>query len=120
MFNDDGFYVIIGIKIFIFFGDYDLVDNIIYIVLVWFLDVFVGIKGIFLFIVLKIKCDLVGNLGELNNVECGFLEYKMGIKVFVICVMNFDVFEGYFIGFFNKGFECMFIFMNIVCVGMFL
>lgn len=116
-FNVDGFYSIIGNKIFILAGDYDMVDNIIYIVLVCLLDVFKGIKGIFLFIVFKVNVGEDGILGEVNGVICGFIEYKMGIKVLVICVLNFEGVKGYLIGFFNCGLNCMFIFMNIVCIG---
>lgn len=94
-----------------------MLENIVYIVLVCLSGVFEGIKGIFLFVVFKFNVFDDGVKQDRNVVICGSIEYKMGIKVSVICVINFDGVKGYLIGFFNCGFNCMFIFMNIVCIG---
>lgn len=115
--NVDGSYVIIGIKIFIIVGEYDFIDNIVYLVLVKFFDVLVGVKGILLFVIFKFKVDCDGNVGECNVLCCGLIEYKMGIKGLVICVMNFDGVQGYLVGQLYKGLQVMFIMMNIVCFG---
>ena len=115
--KEDGSYAITGTKIFIFSGDHDLTENIIHIVLARLPDAPKGTKGISLFIVPKIKCDPAGNLGEANNVVCGSIEHKMGIRASATCVMNFEGAEGYLIGPPNKGLECMFTFMNTARIG---
>ncbi len=115
--NDDGSYAITGTKIFISSGDHDLTDNIIHIVLARLPDAPEGTKGISLFIVPKFLCDQDGNVGDFNNVVCGSLEHKMGIRASATCVMNFEAAEGYLIGPANKGLQCMFTFMNSARVG---
>ncbi|PIE41435.1 MAG: acyl-CoA dehydrogenase [Gammaproteobacteria bacterium] len=115
--NADGSYAITGTKIFISSGDHDLTDNIIHIVLARLPDAPKGTRGISLFIVPKYKVNADGGVGEFNNVSCGSLEEKMGIKASATCVMNFDGAEGYLIGPVNKGLECMFTFMNTARVG---
>ncbi len=115
--NADGSYRISGTKIFISAGEHDLTDNIIHIVLARLPDAPQGTKGISLFIVPKIKVNADGSLGEFNNVNCGSIEDKMGIKASATCVINFDNAEGYLIGPPNKGLECMFTFMNTARVG---
>ncbi|MCG8535774.1 MAG: acyl-CoA dehydrogenase family protein, partial [Pseudomonadales bacterium] len=115
--KEDGSYAITGTKIFISSGDHDLAENIIHIVLARLPDAPKGTKGISLFIVPKIKCDPAGNLGEANNVVCGSIEHKMGIRASATCVMNFEGAEGYLIGPPNKGLECMFTFMNTARIG---
>lgn len=115
--NADGSYAITGTKIFISSGDHDLTDNIIHIVLARLPDAPAGTRGISLFIVPKFKVNDDGSVGEFNNVSCGSLEEKMGIKASATCVMNFDSATGYLIGPENKGLECMFTFMNTARVG---
>ena len=115
--NTNGSYAITGTKIFISSGDHDLTDNIIHIVLARLPDAPAGTRGISLFIVPKFKVNSDGGIGDFNNVSCGSLEEKMGIKASATCVMNFDGAEGYLIGPVNKGLECMFTFMNTARVG---
>lgn len=113
----DGSYKITGTKIFISSGDHDLTDNIVHIVLARLPDAPKGTKGISLFIVPKHLPDEKGNTGAFNNVECGSLEHKMGIKGSATCVINFDDSTGFMIGPENKGLECMFTFMNTARIG---
>ncbi|MCG8313087.1 MAG: acyl-CoA dehydrogenase C-terminal domain-containing protein [Pseudomonadales bacterium] len=115
--NADGSYAITGTKIFISSGDHDLTDNIIHIVLARLPDAPAGTRGISLFIVPKNCVNADGSVGEFNNVSCGSLEEKMGIKASATCVMNFDGAKGFLIGPENKGLECMFTFMNTARVG---
>jgi len=115
--NGDGTYNISGTKIFISAGEHDLTDNIIHIVLARLPDAPKGTRGISLFIVPKIQVDQQGNLGDTNNVTCGSIEDKMGIKASSTAVLNFDNAQGVLIGPENKGLECMFTFMNTARVG---
>ncbi|MCP4991228.1 MAG: acyl-CoA dehydrogenase [Colwellia sp.] len=115
--NGDGTYNITGTKIFISAGDHDLTDNIIHIVLARLPDAPKGTRGISLFIVPKVKSDQEGNLGDRNNVVCGSIEDKMGIKASATAVLNFDNAVGELIGPKNKGLECMFTFMNTARLG---
>ncbi|MGY0580048.1 MAG: acyl-CoA dehydrogenase C-terminal domain-containing protein [Paraglaciecola chathamensis] len=115
--NDDGTYDIVGTKIFISAGEHDLTENIIHIVLARLPGAPEGTRGISLFIVPKIQVDQQGNLGEGNQVTCGAIEDKMGIKASSTAVLNFDNAKGVLIGPRNKGLECMFTFMNTARVG---
>jgi hypothetical protein len=115
--NEDGSYAISGTKIFISAGEHDLTDNIIHIVLARLPNAPKGTKGISLFIVPKMQVDEAGNIGEFNQVNCGSIEDKMGIKGSATAVLNFDNAKGYLIGPEHKGLECMFTFMNTARVG---
>ncbi|MEP1445604.1 MAG: acyl-CoA dehydrogenase C-terminal domain-containing protein [Paraglaciecola sp.] len=115
--NEDGTYDIVGTKIFISAGEHDLTENIIHIVLARLPGAPEGTRGISLFIVPKIQVDQEGNLGASNNVTCGAIEDKMGIKASSTAVLNFDNAKGVLIGPENKGLECMFTFMNAARVG---
>ncbi len=111
--NDDGSYAITGTKIFITAGDHDLSENIIHLVLARTPDAPKGIKGISMFLVPKMVVGDNSEIGKPNNVSCGSIEHKMGIKASATCVMNFDEAEGYLVGELNKGMAAMFIMMNI-------
>ncbi len=113
----DGTYNLSGTKIFISAGDHDLTENIIHIVLARLPGAPAGTRGISLFIVPKILTDQQGNLGEDNNVTCGSIEDKMGIKASATAVLNFDNAQGVLIGPEHKGLECMFTFMNTARIG---
>ena len=115
--NEDGTYNITGTKIFISAGEHDLTDNIIHIVLARLPNAPAGTRGISLFIVPKMSTDAQGNIGAANNVTCGSIEDKMGIKASSTAVLNFDNAVGELIGPENKGLECMFTFMNTARVG---
>ena len=115
--NDDGSYNISGTKIFISAGDHDFTDNIIHVVLARMPGAPSGTRGISLFIVPKNNVNTDGTVGDFNNVSCGSLEEKMGIKASATAVLNFDGAKGYLLGAENKGLECMFTFMNTARVG---
>ncbi|MFZ5560042.1 MAG: acyl-CoA dehydrogenase C-terminal domain-containing protein [Pseudomonadota bacterium] len=113
----DGSYRISGSKIFISAGEHDMAENIVHIVLARLPDAPKGTKGISLFIVPKFLPRADGSLGEFNNVSCGSIEHKMGIKASATCVMNFDNAVGFLIGPPNRGLNCMFTFMNVARIG---
>jgi len=110
--QDDGSFAVTGTKIFISAGEHDLTDNIIHLVLARTPDAPKGIKGISLFAVPKYLPDDNGEAGEFNNVSCGSIEHKMGIKASATCVMNFDASKGWLVGTLNKGMQGMFAMMN--------
>lgn len=116
----DGSYRITGTKIFITAGEHDLTENIVHLVLARMPDAPAGIKGVSLFLVPKILPDGESGLGEFNNVTCGAIEHKMGIKASATCVMNFDDSKGWLVGEPNKGMRAMFKMMNTerLAVGM--
>ncbi|MCU7943208.1 MAG: acyl-CoA dehydrogenase C-terminal domain-containing protein [Candidatus Thiodiazotropha sp. (ex Cardiolucina cf. quadrata)] len=109
---DDGGYSITGTKIFITAGDHDLTENIIHLVLARAPDAPEGIKGISLFAVPKMTINGDGTLGEPNNLGCGSIEHKMGLKASSTCVMNFDGARGWLVGEQHKGMRAMFKMMN--------
>lgn len=115
--NEDGSYSITGTKIFISAGEHDMSDNIIHIVLARLPDAPEGTKGISLFIIPKFDVDADGNKADRNQVQCGSIEHKMGIKASATCVINFDGAKGYLIGPPNRGLNCMFTFMNTARIG---
>lgn len=104
-------YLISGQKIFITWGDHDLCDNIIHLVLARLPDAPAGSRGISLFVVPKFHLE-GDNVGEFNNVNCVSIEHKMGIHGSPTCVMEFDKSKGYIIGEPNKGLRYMFTMMN--------
>lgn len=109
----DGSYKVSGTKIFITAGDHDLTENIIHLVLAKLPDAPAGPRGISLFLVPKFLVDDASNLSaEINNVECGSIEHKMGIKGSATCVMNFDEATGFLVGELNQGLSNMFTMMN--------
>ncbi len=109
----DGSYNVTGTKIFITAGEHDLTENIIHLVLAKLPDAPAGPRGISLFLVPKKLVDDQSNLtGETNNVQCGSIEHKMGIKGSATCVMNFDGAKGYLVGELNQGLSNMFTMMN--------
>ncbi len=115
--NADGSYNITGTKIFITWGEHDMADNIVHIVLARIPGAPDGVKGISLFIVPKFNVNEDGSSGSFNNVTCGSLEHKMGLNGSPTCVMNFDGAKGYLLGAENKGLNCMFTFMNHARLG---
>ncbi|WP_271272285.1 acyl-CoA dehydrogenase C-terminal domain-containing protein [Aliamphritea hakodatensis] len=108
--QQDGSYRLTGTKIFISAGDHDLTDNIVHLVLARTPDAPEGIKGISLFLVPK-KCPDGGSLTD-NQVSCGGIEHKMGIKASSTCQINFDDATGWLIGDLHKGMRAMFTMMN--------
>jgi len=110
--DKDGDYKITGTKIFISAGEHDLADNIMHLVLARLPDAPPGTKGISLFLVPKFLPKEDKSNGERNNVKCGSIEHKMGIKASATCVMNFDNATGWLVGKPNKGMSAMFTMMN--------
>ncbi|MCS7567076.1 acyl-CoA dehydrogenase C-terminal domain-containing protein [Pseudomonas aeruginosa] len=108
----DGSYAITGTKIFITGGEQDLTENIIHLVLAKLPDAPAGSRGISLFIVPKLLVNEDHVLGARNQVSCGSIEHKMGIKASATCVMNFDGASGWLVGEPNKGLAAMFTMMN--------
>jgi alkylation response protein AidB-like acyl-CoA dehydrogenase len=113
--KDDGTYLISGQKIFITFGEHDLTDNIIHLVLARTPDSPPGTKGISLFIVPKFHVNPDGSLGPKNDLRCVSLEHKMGIHASPTCVMSYGDdgnCVGYMLGEEHGGMRAMFLMMN--------
>ena len=110
--NEDGTWRISGSKIFITWGDHDLTDNIIHLVLARVPDAPPGSKGISLFIVPKFLTDEDGRIGARNSVECVSIEHKLGIHGSPTCVLSFEESTGYLVGEANRGMRYMFTMMN--------
>ncbi len=110
--NGDGSYSISGQKIFITWGDHDMTDNVIQLVLARLPDAPAGSKGISLFLVPKFFVNADGSLGARNTYRCIGLEHKMGIHASPTCVMEYAGAKGWLIGEPNKGLAAMFTMMN--------
>ncbi|HRK86628.1 acyl-CoA dehydrogenase [Alcaligenes ammonioxydans] len=118
--QDDGSYRISGQKIFITYGEHDMAENIIHLVLARTPDAPAGVKGISLFIVPKFLVNEDGSLGARNDVWCASLEHKLGIHGSPTAVLLYgsgkgEVGEGavgYLVGKENEGLKYMFIMMN--------
>jgi 3-(methylthio)propanoyl-CoA dehydrogenase len=124
----NGTYRIFGQKIYITYGEHDMAENIIHLVLARTPDAPEGVKGISLFIVPKFMVNGDGSLGKRNDVYCSSIEHKLGIKASPTAVLIYgdDKGEvgsgaiGYLIGEENRGLEYMFVMMNAArfAVGM--
>jgi alkylation response protein AidB-like acyl-CoA dehydrogenase len=110
--NDDGTFAITGQKIFITFGEHDLADEIVHLVLARTPGAPEGTKGISCFIVPKFLVNEDGSLGDRNGVKCLSIEHKLGIHGSPTCVMEYDGATGYLIGEENLGMRIMFVMMN--------
>jgi 3-(methylsulfanyl)propanoyl-CoA dehydrogenase len=108
----DGSYRLSGTKIFITWGDHDLVDNIVHLVLARTPGAPAGTKGISLFLVPKFLLDDDGAPAERNSIEVVSIEHKLGIHASPTCVLSFDDATGYLIGEENHGMSYMFTMMN--------
>ncbi|MDR5737799.1 MULTISPECIES: acyl-CoA dehydrogenase [unclassified Caballeronia] len=119
----DGTYKLFGTKIFITYGEHDMAENIVHLVLARTPDAPEGVKGISLFIVPKFMVNDDETLGARNDVHCVSIEHKLGIKASPTAVLQFGDHggaTGYLIGEENRGLEYMFIMMNAArfAVGM--
>jgi alkylation response protein AidB-like acyl-CoA dehydrogenase len=111
----DRSYRIFGQKIFITYGEHDLTDNIIHLVLARLPDAPPGTRGISLFLVPKFLLDADGKPGKRNDVRCAGIEHKLGVHGSPTCTMVFGDEGGaigWLIGEENKGLACMFTMMN--------
>ncbi len=112
---EDGSYRIVGQKIYITWGEHDLTDNIVHMVLARTPDAPAGTKGISLFIVPKFLPDAEGRPGRRNDLRCASIEHKLGIKASPTCVMAYGDdggATGFLVGEENRGMEYMFTMMN--------
>ncbi|MBA4263344.1 MAG: acyl-CoA dehydrogenase, partial [Comamonadaceae bacterium] len=121
----DGSYKVFGTKIFITYGEHDMADNIVHLVLARVTGAPEGVKGISLFVVPKFMVNADGSLGARNDVHCVSIEHKMGIKASPTAVLQYGDGTaggiadsagpgavGYLVGQENRGLEYMFIMMN--------
>ncbi|WP_225784294.1 acyl-CoA dehydrogenase [Xenophilus sp. Marseille-Q4582] len=111
----DGSYKVFGTKIFITYGEHDMADNIVHLVLARVAGAPEGVKGISLFVVPKFLVNADGSLGARNDVHCVSIEHKMGIKASPTAVLQYGDHGGavgYLVGEENRGLEYMFIMMN--------
>ena len=119
--QEDGTYRIFGTKIFITFGEHELVENIIQLVLARTPDSPPGTKGISCFIVPKYLVQDDGSLGERNDYRCLSLEHKLGLHASPTCVISYgengDGAVGYLIGEEHQGMRYMFKMMNNARLG---
>ncbi len=111
----DGTYKVFGTKIFITYGEHDMAENIVHLVLARVTGAPEGVKGISLFVVPKFMVGKDGTLGARNDVHCVSIEHKMGIKASPTAVLQYGDnggAVGYIVGQENRGLEYMFIMMN--------
>jgi 3-(methylthio)propanoyl-CoA dehydrogenase len=111
----DGSYRVFGTKIFITYGEHDMADNIVHLVLARVPGAPEGVKGISLFVVPKFLVNADGSPGERNDVHCVSIEHKLGIKASPTAVLQYGDHGGavgFLVGEENRGLEYMFIMMN--------
>ncbi|MGZ4711269.1 MAG: acyl-CoA dehydrogenase [Acidimicrobiales bacterium] len=108
----DGTWRITGTKIFITWGEHDLTDNIVHLVLARTPGAPPGTKGLSLFLVSKRLVDAEGRMGERNRIRCASVEHKVGIHASPTCVLDFDGAEGELVGEVGGGMSVMFVVMN--------
>ncbi len=116
----DGTYKIFGTKIYITYGEHDMADNIVHLVLARVVGAPEGVKGISLFICPKFLVNSDGSLGARNDVHCVSIEHKLGIKASPTAVLQYGDHGGAvatLIGQENRGLEYMFIMMNAARFG---
>jgi alkylation response protein AidB-like acyl-CoA dehydrogenase len=111
----DGSYKVFGTKIFITYGEHDMAENIVHLVLARVAGAPEGVKGISLFVAPKFLVNPDGSLGARNDVRCVSIEHKLGIKASPTAVLQYGDAGGaigYLVGEENRGLEYMFIMMN--------
>ena len=113
--KDGDHYLVTGQKIFITYGEHDMAENIVHLVLARTPDAPAGVRGISLFIVPKFLAGADGALGKRNDLRCVSLEHKLGIHASPTCVMSFGDdggAVGYLVGEEGRGLSYMFTMMN--------
>jgi alkylation response protein AidB-like acyl-CoA dehydrogenase len=116
----DGSYRVFGTKIFITWGEHDMAENIVHLVLARVAGAPEGVKGISLFVCPKFLVNADGSLGARNDVHCVSIEHKLGIKASPTAVLQYGDHGGavgYLVGEENRGLEYMFIMMNAARFG---
>ena len=116
----DGSHKVFGTKIFITWGEHNMAENIVHLVLARVSGAPEGVKGISLFVVPKFLVNKDGSLGARNDVHCVSIEHKMGIKASPTAVLQFGDHGGavgFLVGQENRGLEYMFIMMNAARFG---
>ena len=111
----DGTYKVFGTKIYITYGEHDMAENIVHLVLARVTGAPEGVKGISLFVCPKFMVNADGTLGARNDVHCVSIEHKLGIKASPTAVLQYGDkggAVGYLVGEENRGLEYMFIMMN--------
>lgn len=111
----DGTYKVFGTKIYITYGEHDMAENIVHLVLARVTGAPEGVKGISLFVVPKFMVQADGSTGARNDVHCVSIEHKLGIKASPTAVLQYGDHGGavgYLVGQENRGLEYMFIMMN--------
>ena len=111
----DGTYKVFGTKIYITYGEHDMAENIVHLVLARVTGAPEGVKGISLFVVPKFMVKADGSTGARNDVHCVSIEHKLGIKASPTAVLQYGDHGGavgYLVGQENRGLEYMFIMMN--------
>jgi len=113
-------YRVSGQKIFITYGEHDLAENIVHLVLARVEGAPEGVRGISLFLVPKFLVNADGSPGRRNEVQCASIEHKLGIHASPTAVLVYENAVGYLVGEENRGLEYMFIMMNLArfAVGM--
>ncbi|WP_406648759.1 acyl-CoA dehydrogenase [Aliisedimentitalea scapharcae] len=110
--QSDGSFAVSGTKIFITFGEHDLSENIVHLVLARTPGAPAGPKGLSLFIVPKYLVQDDGSLGDRNAVTCVSIEHKLGVRASPTAVLDYDKAKGFLIGEENRGLEYMFVMMT--------
>jgi len=116
----DGSYRLTGQKIFITYGEHDMADNIVHLVLARLPDAPPGTRGISLFLAPKFLVNADGSLGRRNDLRCASIEHKLGIHASPTCVMIYGDSGGataYLVGEENRGLAAMFVMMNAARLG---
>ena len=116
----DGSYRVFGQKIYITYGEHDLADNIVHLVLARLPDAPAGTRGLSLFLVPKFLVKPDGSLGARNDVRCASIEHKLGIHASPTCVMIYGDnggATGFLVGEENRGLAAMFVMMNSARLG---
>src|SRR5213596_622373 len=106
-------YRVSGQKIFITYGEHDLAENIVHLVLARVEGAPEGVRGISLFLVPKFLVNADGSPGQRNEVQCASIEHKLGIHASPTAVLVYENAVGYLVGEENRGLEYMFIMMNL-------
>jgi len=112
---DDGSYRLFGQKIFITYGEHDMAENIVHLVLARLPGAPAGTRGLTLFLAPKFLVSADGSLGERNDLRCAGIEHKLGIHASPTCVMVYGDNEGakaWRVGEENRGLAAMFVMMN--------